>query len=209
MASDYVIASMCGCWKRESGVNPGIWESLTPCAWDYQYEYTSKGGYGLGQWTNVGTPHGRLYNLHTWVTSNGYSDGDGAGQIAFVKAEAHWTNSGQTRGSYTTLQEFLDSDSTSIDTLVWDFLANWEGVPGDNYDERVDAANKFYVYIQAHKNDNPESYTWYSANTYTSETQMLNNVMCIYFILKGESPGPTPTTYYPILKIRKKRRLGK
>ena len=30
--SQYVVSAICGCWRRESGVNPAIWESLIPCA---------------------------------------------------------------------------------------------------------------------------------------------------------------------------------
>lgn len=197
MASEYVVASICGCWYRESGVNPGIWESLIPCAWDYQYEYTSKGGYGLGQWTNVGTSHGRLYNLHTWVTSNNYVDGDGNGQVAFMKHEGYWSNSSQTRGDYTSLDEFLNSTSTNIDNLVWDFLANWEGVVGNAYDIRLEHAKSYLNYINEHKNDEPSSFVWTSKNAYLSESQTLSNVMCVYFLLKGDTPTPpeppTPT----------------
>lgn len=208
MISAHVIASMCGCWKRESGVNPAIWESLIPCEWDYQYEYTGKGGYGLGQWTNVGTPHGRLYNLHTWVTSNGFKDGEGEGQLAFMIHEAYWANSSQTRGSYNSLNEFMNSTSTNISDLVWDFLANWEGVAGDHYDERVESAYTFYDYIVEHQNDDPKTYTWYSANKYTTQAQMLNNVMCIYFALNGYvPPSPTPTRKHklPIYMMIRRR----
>ena len=31
--SPYVVSAMCGCWARESGMNRGIWESLTPVPW--------------------------------------------------------------------------------------------------------------------------------------------------------------------------------
>lgn len=196
--SAYVVAAMCGCWKRESGVNPGIWESLTVCDWDFQYDYTGKGGYGLGQWTNVGTPHGRCYNLHTWVTSNGYSDGQGTGQLAFVVHEAHWTNSSQTRGDYTSLDAFMKSSSKNIDDLVWDFLANWEGVPGNAYDERLEAAKYYLDYIEAHKDDDKSGYSWTSKNAYLGykSTEQMQNVMLIYWWysenFEGGGDVPTP-----------------
>lgn len=196
MSSIYVIAAMCGCWRRESGVNPGIWESLIPCAWNYQYEYTGKGGYGLGQWTNVGTTDGRLWRLHSWVTQNGYGDGSGPGQIAYIPVEGYWNgnyngtgDNAQTRGSYGSLSAYLNSDSTNIADLVWDFLANWEGVPGDNYNERLGYAQNFLAYLQEHSG---ESGSWTSRNNYLSTSEMNNNVLAIYNLLSGEIPTPTP-----------------
>lgn len=194
--SIYVIAAMCGCWYRESGVNPGIWESLVPCAWDYEYEYTSKGGYGLGQWTNVGTSDGRLYRLHQWVNANGYTDGDGNGQVAYITVEGYWNGSyngtgdnAETRGSYGSLANFLNSSSTNLDNLVWDFLANWEGVPGNAYSERLEWANKFLTYLQAHGG---ESASWTSKNNYLSEEESYQNALCVYNYFSGYTPEPEP-----------------
>lgn len=204
--SIYVIAAMCGCWYRESGVNPGIWESLTPCAWDYQYEYTGKGGYGLGQWTNVGTSHGRLYRLHQWVTSNGYTDGEGNGQLAYLTVEGCWNGSyngtgdnSQTRGSYGSLSNFLNSTSTNLDNLVWDFLANWEGVPGDNYSIRRQWAYNILSYLQEHAG---ESATWTSRNNYITETQTYQNALCVYNFFSGYTPEPEPDTYRITVQVR-------
>ena len=45
--SHYVIAAMLGNWQQESGVNPGIWESLIPCPWDYMHTMNPLAG-GLG-----------------------------------------------------------------------------------------------------------------------------------------------------------------
>lgn len=192
ISNPYVVAAICGCFKRESTVNPGIWESLKPTSFDHQYAYDGIGGYGLGQWTNVGTPYGRCWNLHVWVTSNGYVDGDGNGQLAFIIHEAYWANSSQTRGNYNTLNEFLSTDSTDLDDLVWDFLANWEGVPGNAYSERLEAAERFLDYIVNHQNDEPSDYTWISTNNYLSWEQMYNNVMCIYFWFSNGENIPSP-----------------
>lgn len=200
--SIYVIAAMCGCWWQESRVNPGIWESLIPCAWNYQYEYKNKGGYGLGQWTNVGSSHGRLYNLHEWVTSNGYADGDGNGQLAYIPVEGYWNGSyhgtgdnAQTRGSYGSLDNFLASTSTDLDTLVWDFLANWEGVPGNQYSNRRTWAHNFLTYLQEHAG---EAGTWTSKNNYLTETEMYKNVLAVYNYFSGYIPEPEPAGTYTI-----------
>ena len=202
MSSVYVISAMCGCWRRESGVNPGIWESLIPCAWNYVYEYTGKGGFGLGQWTNVGTTGDRLLRLHNWVTSHGYADGSGPGQIAYIPVEGFWggayngtADNPQSHGHYGGLQAFLNSDSTDIETLTWDFLANWEGVPGDHFQERLGYAKSFLSYLQEHGG---EQGSWTSVNNYISVSQMNNNVLAIYNLLSGETPEPPtpePDTY--------------
>lgn len=191
--NSYVIAAMCGCWKRESGVNPGIWESLIPCPWDYEYQYTGRGGFGLGQWTNIGTPHGRCYNLHQYCVNNGYADGSGPGQINFVIAENYWTGTSPRLG-FNSLSEFLNSDSTSLGDLVYDFLACWEGVPGNAYQERYEAASFFLQYISEHAADPVESWQWYSYNNYMGfkSSEQCNNVMMIFHQLNGVDPGPDP-----------------
>lgn len=201
--SKYVVAAMCGCWMRESTVNPEVWESYIPCAWDFQYDFTHKGGYGLGQWTNYGTPHGRLYNLHTWVTENGYADGDGYGQLEFLLVEDHWANSPQSRLGYSNLTEFLESDSTDLDDLVWDFLANWEGVPGDHYDERCEYADDVLAYLDLHIGDG-NTYTWISGNHALTDEQAWNNAMVIYNYIAGmkrEKKKGLPIWMYPMFRI--------
>lgn len=50
------ISAILGNMQAESGINPGIWESLTPYG----------GGYGLTQWT----PYTKYSN---WATSEGYT----------------------------------------------------------------------------------------------------------------------------------------
>ena len=177
--SQYVIAAITGCWRRESGVNPAIWESLIPCAWDYQYEFTNKGGYGLGQWTNYGTPYGRLWDMHQWFVSEGLTDGDGDGQLEYMLVEDYWTPSSRSRLHFNTLQEFLTTENQSIEDLVWDFLACWEGVPGDHYAERLRYAKAHLRYITEHKDD-PQTYSWISGNRYLSEAETLNNVMVVF-----------------------------
>lgn len=188
----YVVAAICGNLKRESNINPGLWESLRPTSWDHQYAYDGVGGFGLGQWTNVGTPHGRCWNLHEWVTSNGYQDGDGNGQLAFIVHEDYWTNSSQKRGNYNNLTEFLQTDSTNLSDLTWDWCACWEGVPGNHFSERLEAAELIYQYFLAHMNDSSLDYTWISKNNYLTWDEMYNNAMCVLFWMSGGAIVPPP-----------------
>lgn len=194
--SPYVVSAMCGCWAWESGMNPGIWESLIPTTWDHEYQYDGIGGFGLGQWTNVGTPYGRCYNLHTWVTSQGYSDGDLYGQLNFVLHENYWTAANSVMG-YNNLSEFLSSTSTNLPLLVEEFLACWEGVPGNKLTERIAYAQNYYQYIYDNKSASSSSWKQTSGNFYQDPTGSAAhaNVMLVYWWAGGvepEPPGPTP-----------------
>lgn len=193
-ASAYVIAAMCGCWYWESGLNPGVWEGLEDlretmgeAAWSYVYQYEGVGGFGLGQWTNTYNQYTeqysmRLLNLHQYVTNpeHNYGDGDGEGQLRFVIHENAWLNSSQSRLGYTSLYEFINSDSTNLEDLVWDFLANWEGVAGDHYQERVENAQEFLECIITHIADDPSTFHWFSYNGYPTEESKVNNLMMIW-----------------------------
>lgn len=198
--SAYVIAAICGCFKRESGVNPGIWESLIVPSdtWYHVYQFDGIGGYGFGQFTNVPYSGGqiswRCRDYYQWCVANNYSPDDGNAQMDYiVNVEQVWyASEPQKRGNYNTIQEFLASTSTSIEDLTWDWLACWEGVPGDAYQERLTFALRAYNYIYDHQNDDPNSYSWVTGNFYCSDAQMLNNVMCMYFYFGGYTPGPGP-----------------
>ena len=202
--SAYVVAAICGCFAIESGVNPGIWESLIPCAWDYEYEYNHKGGYGLGQWTNVGTPYGRNYQRHVWMQAEGYSDDDGAGQLAFIVHENYWVPNW---GPYTNLLDFLTSQSTDIPTLTHAWLACWEGGGTIALPQRIAYAEEFYDYIVAHAADDPTTYQWITGNMYLSHAETLNNVMCVWF----NSGGPLHKIHvwllYKMAEFNRRRRL--
>lgn len=194
--SIYVIAAIAGCWYRESNLQPAVWESLIVADWDTMHYNDDRGwgvgGYGLGQWTNTGAGDGmRNLNRHEWMTSAGYADDDGVGQLAYFIHENVWYYSSSLHTGARTLEEFLALDSTNIDDLVWDFLSAWEGVPGDAYDERVENANYYLEYLQEHATDNPQDYQWITENNYQSREQSLNNLMCIFFGLNGYVP-PSP-----------------
>lgn len=206
-----VIAAICGNWWGESNVNPAIWESLTPTSWDHQYAYDNIGGYGLGQWTNVGTPHGRCWNLHEWVTNNGYTDGDGDGQIAFLIHEAYWTPATYEQSAYNSLEEFLSSSSDDVATLTKEFMYHWEGINNGTLGTRQARAAQIYQYIQEHLND-PTITGWISGNRYLSESEALNNCVMVARILSiGFAPvGKRPTwLYYKWHYYRKKNLMDK
>lgn len=193
ISNPYTVAAIAGNFAVESNVNPGIWESLQVKTWDYVYDPNNpnQGGYGLGQWTNV-SAGGRLWKLHEWVTANGYADGDGDGQMEYIIHEDYWVNSSSTIGSYTTLTEFLNYNATSSDLymLTHDWLVNWEGIGTGTLNTRYQYAQDFLSHIQQHQNDDPSTYHWISTNTYLSDADMKNNVMCMYFWLTSGTPIP-------------------
>lgn len=157
--SPYVVAAIFGNWSRESTMNPGIYEGLTP----------SGNGFGLGQWSFE-----RRTALENWLDSHGYSRGDGDGQIEFFIEEDDWQASTSRPIHFDNLMDFLKSDSTDIAGLTETFMNAWErpGVPA--LSERIAFAQKAYDYIQAHSGDRTQ---WISGNFYLGENQQLNNVI--------------------------------
>lgn len=190
--SPYVVSAMCGCWARESGMNPGIWESLTPVPWTAVWgEYgDNTGGFGLGQWTNTNGDHkGRLYQLHKWVNENGYKDGELYGQLNYIPVENVW-HQNRNPLNYTTLNQFLTSDSTDLDALVESFLACWEGVPGDALELRKGWAHKYYDFIYKNASKPPATWKASGGNYYQDPLgdDAYNNVMCVYWWAGGVEP---------------------
>ena len=182
--SDYVISAIAGNWTVESAINPGAWEGyITTGAFNHQNE-----GYGLGQWTNVGTNYGRLWNLALYANQNNLQVSDGNTQLAFFEYEQYWSASGST---FANLDAFLNSTSTNISDLTEEFLLHWEGIGTQTLADRIQYANDAYAYIQLHKSDDPSLYSWISKNEPLTTTEKNNNLMCMYFVLNSAT-NPTP-----------------
>lgn len=204
-----VIAAICGNWWGESQINPGIWESLTPTSWDHQYAYDNIGGYGLGQWTNVGTPHGRCWNLYQYLISNGYATDSGDGEVAFMIDEAYWTPTSISQSAYNTLNDFLNSTSTNLYDLTQEFMYHWEGINNGTLATRYNNAQAVLAYLNTNYN-NTSITSWYTGNRYLTNAESLNNaVMVARAIIQGVVP--TPVSQSDILffyrHIRRRRRL--
>lgn len=169
--SMYVVAAICGNFSRESTVNPGLWEGLTP----------GTGGFGLGQWTG-----GRRDNLFAWMDDHGYSRDDGDGQIEFLVAENEWQKESSQPLEFDSLTDFIMSTSTDIPALTETYMNAWErpGIP--ELEERIEFAEKALKHIQEHGN---ESATWIVSNSYLSEAERLNNVLCVWQKLGILFPG--------------------
>ena len=169
--SIYVISAMCGNFWQESTINPGIWESLNSGSWTSTLK-----GYGIGQWTNVGSTHGRLYNLHEWTRSKGFADDDGDGQLSYLVHENYWTPN-SSYSQFNTLTDFLTSTSTDLATLTHAFNRCWEGIHDGSWDARVTYAQNVYNYLVNHSSDNVN---WIKGNRYLSDSEKLNNSVKVY-----------------------------
>lgn len=175
----YVVSAIAGNMIAESGINPGIYESLRVVPWDATYN-SNTGGYGLGQWTNVGNSRGRLWNLYSFLSSSGYEVDSGEGQVAYIPVENYWTP----RDGYpwNTLDEFLNSDSTDLNLLTGAWNRCWEGIPLSII--RYQYAQRCYDYISANMN-NSSITNWIRGNRYLSEAEQNNNAVMLYRALGG------------------------
>lgn len=187
-ASMFVCAAIAGNMWQESALSPGVWENLSPGSATDLLK-----GYGLGQWTNTGgDTHGRLYQLLTWLSDNGYADNDGYGQLAFLIHEDVWYQHDEY--PFTNLTEFLQSGSSDITMLTHAYNLCWEGIHDSSWDNRVDYANQCYAYILAHANDTSIT-KWYNENTYLTTEQRLNNAVMLYrYLSAGGGGGGTTRT---------------
>lgn len=195
----YVISAMCGNFYHESNINPAIWESLNPAMWTDDYH-----GYGLGQWTNVGSSR-RLEDLHNWLVTNHYADNDGNAQCAYIVEENYWLVKPE-YPDFTDLNSFLNSDSTDLTMLTHAWNWCWEGIHDASWDTRVTYANLCYDYINAHAQDSNIT-EWISGNRFLTQDEILNNAVMLYrYFSAGGGGGGTPSkpkTTMPLwMKIR-------
>ena len=186
----YVISAICGNWWQESGINPGIFESLKVVPMKDNNIY---GGYGLGQWTNA--PQYKTYRrtaLANWLDENGFSYDSGEGQLKFFIAEDVWLKKEHSE-QFDSLTDFLSSTSTDIQELTYAFLAGWEGIFNNTANLRVEHARRCYEFIQEHANDSSIN-SWYVGNKYLSDDKKLNNAVMVYrFLSAGGGGGGTPS----------------
>lgn len=198
--SQYVIAAMAGNFYQESNINPGIWESLTVGNWT-----DLNVGYGLGQWTNTGgDTNGRLYKLKEWLDANSYSITDGNAQCEYLVSEDYWIAKTE-YPDFSTLTDFLESQSTDLTMLTHAWNWCWEGIHDASWDTRVTYANTCYNYISEHANDTTIT-DWIVGNRYLSTDEILNNAVMLYRYFSTGGGGGTPSlpkTKMPLwMKIR-------
>lgn len=169
--SIYVVSALAGNAWRESHINPTL-------------QQQGGGAFGLFQWDG-----GRRDALQEWLADNGYQVTDPNGQMQYLIFEGDWQGE---YGGITSLDEFLNSDSTDVDMLTTAFCTCWErpGIPA--LDERIQFANKALDYIRSYANDTSIT-TWETEPMYyLSESQALKNAVLMYrFYSAGGGGGGT------------------
>lgn len=183
--SIYVVAAICGNWWQESTINPGIWENLEVGA----------PGYGLGQWTNT-----RKTKLFAFLSSEGYKQDSGSGQLAYFIKEDYWTPNGYA-SSFANLTAFLKSESTDLQFLTYAFMQGWEGIWDGTQDIRVEAAQQCYDYIILHYQDEPET-GWEKGNRYLSIPERLHNAVILYRTIGGTFTGRKKMPIWMMIRYR-------
>ena len=126
------IAGVLGNMQSESGINPGIWQSLN--------EGNYSGGYGLVQWTPA-------TNYTDWATANGYSITDGNAQLLWIDTQT--TVVGQWIKTSTYNISFADFkiSNYSPEYLASAFLSNFERPKVELHEQRQAQARTWYDYI--------------------------------------------------------------
>ena len=108
--------------------------------------------------------------------------------MTYLVVEDDWI---QNYGPWSSLQDFLTTDSTDIAELTTAFCRNWERAGVEDLENRIKWANQCYNYIQAHANDTSIT-TWYITDGYLEESQILNNAVLMYrFYSAGGGGGGT------------------
>lgn len=194
-----VVAAICGNWYAESGLNPNVFEGHVSHTYSEMLSTSLSGGYGLGQWTTTSSGSvNRRVPLLKWLKSNGYNYYSGSGQCKYFVYENSWVNN---TGNYDSLDEFLCSDSNSLEDLTIDFLKCWE-IPADSGTDvqqvRLGYAENAYALIEdtfsSISDEEWEEYysyeitdsDWsYSDDTsgYINDLQVLTNELLIALIL--------------------------
>jgi hypothetical protein len=183
-----VAAAMCGNFWQESGINPGIYEGqrVVPLTDNSVY-----GGYGLGQWTNGGAQNPlltRRTEMVEWLRANGYADDSGEGQLAFLVHEDYWHPRPGYTSAFSSLQDFLNSDSTDIDFLTQEYMWCWEGINDGTLSTRIQAAHLVYDYLLRNAND-ASIQNWIVGNRLLSEPERLHNAVLVWRLTSASGGG--------------------
>lgn len=170
--SIYVVCALAGNAWRESHINPTLYQQ-------------NGSAFGMFQWDGT-----RRDALLTWLDEHGYEKDDPIGQMEYLVYEGDWIG---TYAGISSLDEFLNSQSTDITSLTEAFCNCWErpGLPA--MQERIDFALDAYDYIIQHAQDTSISQWETLPMYYLSRGQALKNAVLMYrYYSNGGGGGGTP-----------------
>lgn len=135
------IAAMLGNMQSESGINPGIYESLDSTS--------TTNGFGLVQWT----PNTKY---KTWADANGYSDyGDIFAQTVRIQYELENGLQWITTSAYPLSFKSFSTSNESPEYLAQAFLYNYERPASLDQPHRSTQAREWYDFIKEVNPDVP------------------------------------------------------
>ena len=127
------ICGMLGNMQSESGINPGIWQSLIEGS-------GGGGGFGLVQWTP-------WTNFTNWADDNGYEWTDGNAQLKWIdEVTASFGQWIPTTSYNLSFDEFKKSTKT-VEWLASAFLKNFERAGVEVEEQRQAQAVAWYEYL--------------------------------------------------------------
>lgn len=128
--SNNALYALLGNMQQESGINPGIWQSLKPGS-------AGGGGWGLVQWTP-------WTNFTNWASANGYPNDSGEAQMLWIRDRTIPTGQWiQTKAYPISFLDFKKS-TRDVDWLAMAFCKNFErGTVGDRVQYAIEWAQYF------------------------------------------------------------------
>lgn len=128
------IAAMLGNMQSESGINPGIYETLDSTS--------TTNGFGLVQWT----PNTKY---KAWADANGYAYGDIMAQIARIQYEVDNGLQWISTDAYPMTFEAFTTSTQTPEYLAQAFLYNYERPASLDQPNRSTQARAWYDFIVA------------------------------------------------------------
>lgn len=121
------IAGAMGNFQKESTVNPGLWQNLTP---------NPDLGWGLAQWTPS-------TNYTDWAAQNGYAPDDGDKQLIWINTLSDVDQYYPTSAYPETWEEYIHS-TKDPEYLAYAWMNNWERPKDRDQPERKTYARYWY-----------------------------------------------------------------
>lgn len=139
------ICGMLGNMQSESGINPGIWQSLIEGS-------GGGGGFGLVQWTP-------WTNFTNWADDNGYEWTDGNAQLKWIDEVTVTFGQWIATDSYNLSFDEFKKSTKSVEWLASAFLKNFERAGVEVEEQRQSQAVAWSEYLTGVTPETPDTPT--------------------------------------------------